>query len=101
VSAALSALFGTFLKTLFEALAGAFLARKADQDRSAVTREAGALEAANETKDAINEIAQQQADLNARPSDVLDIAGRLRAAADGAGRSGPDAKRDQLDPLGR
>lgn len=98
MTAALSALLGTFLKTLFEALTGAFLAKKADEDRSAVTREAGALEAANETKDVVNDIAQKQADINVRPGDVLDIAGRLRAAADAAGGGSPAVAGD---PLGR
>ena len=90
-----SALIGVFFKTLFEALTGAFLARKADQDRSAVTREAGALAAANETKDVINEVSAQQAQNNAADPGVLDIAARLRAEADGA-----DSRRNP-DPFGR
>ncbi|MDP2358031.1 MAG: hypothetical protein Q8M31_18470 [Beijerinckiaceae bacterium] len=99
MTSALSALFGVFLKTLFEALAGAFLAKKADDDRSAVTREAGALAAANETKDVINEVAQKQAALNARPTDVLDIAAGLRREA--AAATGGDGPAVTGDPLGR
>lgn len=91
-----SALLGVFLKALFESLTGAFLARQADQDRSAVTREAGALAASNETKDVINAVADEQAKANAADNSVLDIAARLRAEADAASGGSP-----AYDPLGR
>jgi hypothetical protein len=88
-AAPLQALFSS----LFDALARAFLAHRADRDRMQAHETIGALTAANETKDAINDMAQRQADLAARPRDVLDIARELRAGTDaaepgGAGRAG-------------
>ena len=88
-----ASLLATLFGALFDAMARAFLAHRAEQDRMQAHEAIGALTAANETKDAINDMAQRQADLAARPRDVLDIARELRADADaaepgGAGRAG-------------
>jgi hypothetical protein len=88
-----ASLLTALFSSLFDAMARAFLAHRADQDRITAHETIGALTAANETKDAINDMAQAQADLAARPRDVLDIARELRAGTDaaepgGAGRAG-------------
>ena len=81
------ALFSAFLKAFFSAREQA--AARADLDQA--HERAGAAEAANETQQAISEIADARSKVNPDTGDPADLARRLRARADAirAGRLDP------------
>lgn len=76
-----AALFASLLGALFDALARAFVAQRADKDRIAAHEKIGAQDAAIKTQEAIQEIADAQARANARDDSVRDIVDGLRADA--------------------
>lgn len=73
--------FGPIIAAIVKALLGAFFDRKDATQQRADDRTAGAKDAALETNQTTQDIADARAEIAARPDDPLDVARRLRDKA--------------------
>lgn len=82
-----------FLSRVVAALIAAWFGERARQQSAEAHGQAGASDAANETKDVILETADARASLPPSPVDVDDLARELRAERRDAAKGGPSAAR--------
>lgn len=75
---------GTIMAAIIKTLLGVFFERKDAAQQRTDDREAGAKDAAIETNQTTQDIADARADIAARPDDPLDVARRLRDKANRA-----------------